>query len=106
MQIAELDAAEQVEELMILLNDHPDYGKIIPGGAGLRKIRIGLPGRGKRGGARVIYYDVSDKRTILFLTAYAKNELENLSAQQTRKLIAIRDELVHRIRKARDEKND
>lgn len=38
------------------LADRPDAGDLIPGGRGLRKIRIALEGRGKRGGGRVIYF--------------------------------------------------
>jgi mRNA-degrading endonuclease RelE of RelBE toxin-antitoxin system len=38
------------------LTERPEGGKIIPGSGGLRKIRWGLPGSGKRGGIRVIYY--------------------------------------------------
>jgi mRNA-degrading endonuclease RelE of RelBE toxin-antitoxin system len=34
----------------------PDAGDLIPGGGGLRKIRWGAKGRGKRGGVRTIYY--------------------------------------------------
>ncbi len=42
-------------------------------------MRWGLPGRGKRGGVRVIYYWVTKEHQILFLTAYAKNEASDLS---------------------------
>ena len=36
--------------------DDPRRGDLIPGGRGLRKLRAAVAGRGKRGGARVIYY--------------------------------------------------
>jgi hypothetical protein len=45
---------------------------------GVRKIRWALAGRGKRGGARAIYYH--DERMPLFLlAAYGKNERASLS---------------------------
>ena len=33
---------------------NPTSGDLIPGTGGVRKLRWGLPGRGKRGGARVV----------------------------------------------------
>ena len=54
-------------------------GDLIPGAGGVRKLRWGLEGRGKRGGARVIYYYYSDAMPIFALTAYAKNERADLS---------------------------
>ncbi len=44
----------------------------------MRKLRWALEGRGKRGGARVVYYYHSDAMPILALTAYAKNEREDI----------------------------
>jgi len=34
----------------------PEAGPVIPGSGGVRKLRWAAPGRGKRGGYRVIYY--------------------------------------------------
>ena len=34
---------------------NPTSGDLIPGTGGVRKLRWGLEGRGKRGGARVVY---------------------------------------------------
>ena len=48
----------------------------------MRKVRWGLAGRGKRGGARVIYYYHSEQLPLFLLSAYAKNEKENLSAAE------------------------
>ena len=48
------DDALRAIQGQLLLN--PDAGDLIPGGRGLRKLRAGLGGQGKRGGARVIYY--------------------------------------------------
>jgi hypothetical protein len=77
-------------ELALLLN--PEAGDLIPGAKGLRKLRRPASGRGKRGGARIIYYLVSSKHTILLHFAYAKNFQGDLSAAQTRQL----SKLVHR----------
>jgi len=54
-------------------------GDLIPGAGGVRKLRWRLEGRGKRGGARVIYFYHSADLPLFALTAYAKNEREDLS---------------------------
>ena len=66
----------------MLLAVHPHAGDLIPGGRGLRKLRRPAKGRGKRGGARVIYYHVSSQHLILLIVAYAKNEQEDLDRRQ------------------------
>ncbi len=63
---------------------NPDAGDLIPRSGGLRKIRVGVAGRGKRGGARVIYYWVTAKSQIYMLVAYAKNVQEDLTEDQLR----------------------
>jgi hypothetical protein len=50
--------------------------------SGIRKIRIPLKGKGKRGGARILYYLKTSKDTVLLLDAYAKNVKESLSAAE------------------------
>ena len=50
------------------------------GSGGVRKVRWGLRGRGKRGGIRVIYYWKTADDEIWLLTLYAKNEMENIPA--------------------------
>lgn len=52
-----------------------------PGTGGVRKLRWGLEGRGKRGGARVIYFHHGAGMPIFVLTAFAKNERADLSQQ-------------------------
>lgn len=60
----------------------PKLGPLIPGGGGLRKVRWSVPGRGKRGGMRVIYYWVVEKDIIYLLLCYKKNRQENLTPAQ------------------------
>lgn len=64
----------------------PDKGDVIPQSGGLRKVRMRLPGRGKSGGARVIYLHLPRYETIVFFYVYTKAQRENLSAEQLRRL--------------------
>ena len=68
------------------LAHHPLAGDVIPGSGGLRKIRWGGTGKGKRGGVRVIYYNLLTDGCIMALALYAKNERENLSPNALHKL--------------------
>jgi hypothetical protein len=65
--------------LVDYLAHNPAAGEVIQGTGGVRKLRWGLVGRGKRGGARVIYFCHSADIPLFALTAYAKNERADLS---------------------------
>jgi hypothetical protein len=77
---------EQIFELQLYLIRQPDAGDVIPGSGGCRKLRWAAKGHGKRGGARVIYYWITEDHRILLLDLYAKNEAENLTADQLKAL--------------------
>lgn len=66
------------------LLENPEKGDVIQGTGGLRKIRVSDSKRnkGKRGGARVIYYYFIRKDVIYFLTAYGKDTKEDLSRDE------------------------
>jgi putative component of toxin-antitoxin plasmid stabilization module len=53
---------------------NPTTGDLIPGTGGVRKLRWRLEGRGKRGGARVIYFHHDGGMPLFLLTAFAKND--------------------------------
>jgi len=57
---------------------HPESGDEIPGTGGVRKLRFGFRGRGKSGGARVIYYYFDKDNPLYALLIYGKNEQVNL----------------------------
>ena len=65
-----------------LVATDPQCGVVIPGGSGIRKVRVGFGGRGKRGGARVIYLFGGDDLPVFLLTAFAKNEKSDLTAAE------------------------
>ncbi len=74
---------------------NPQAGDLIPGGGGIRKLRFALPGKGKRGGARLIYYWRTSKDKIYMLLAYTKAKKENLEPEQVAILKALAKELEH-----------
>ncbi|MFW7800968.1 type II toxin-antitoxin system RelE/ParE family toxin, partial [Klebsiella pneumoniae] len=74
----------------ILIND-PEAGDTISGTGGFRKIRWSRPGMGKRGGVRVIYYNVTKKGRIYLALIYPKNEQDELNQEQKKMLRQVAD---------------
>ena len=81
---------EQYAELQIALMANPELGAVIAGTGGVRKLRWAAPGRGKRGGYRVIYDVRRPKAIIWMLTMYPKNVADSIPAHVLRE---IREEL-------------
>ena len=75
--------------LQLAIALRPEQGDLIPGSGGLRKLRWGLRGKGKRGGLRVIYYWDSDEDGIYLLFLYPKNKQEDLTPDQLKRLRRI-----------------
>jgi hypothetical protein len=68
--------------LQRVLVKNPEHGDILKGGGGIRKLRYPLPGRGKSGGVRVIYYCLRDYGQIYMLLAYSKSKKDDLSDKE------------------------
>lgn len=66
----------EVESFLVI---YPQYGKVISGTNGLRKMRWALPGKGKSGGIRILYVDFPVYEVIYFISIIKKNEKENIS---------------------------
>jgi hypothetical protein len=81
-RLKELMTDEVYRELQNTLVAYPELGKVIQGSGGIRKVRWGIAGKGKRGGVRAIYYFANSKNQIFMLMVYAKNERSDLTKGQ------------------------
>jgi hypothetical protein len=60
---------------------------VIPGADGARKVRWAVAGRGKRGGARVIYFHLSHEGAVLLAMVYSKADRSNASRRSIKKAV-------------------
>ena len=88
-QITDLLSDEEYGEFQSRLAANPQLGALIRGGGGMRKIRVAVGTRGKRGGARVIYYWAMRRDLILLLYAYPKNVTADLTPKQVSQLARV-----------------
>lgn len=82
------------EEFIEHIACNPTAGVVIPGTGGVRKIRWGAAGRGKRGGVRVIYYYHSERIPLFLLTVYAKSHKAALSPGEKAAMRRIVSEII------------
>ncbi len=92
---AELFSDEEIRAMQNTLLENPNVGDLIQGGRGLRKLRVPLPGRGKRGGARVIYYHWVSQSQCYLIYAYAKNVATDLTPDQLQKLALLMEKEIN-----------
>jgi mRNA-degrading endonuclease RelE of RelBE toxin-antitoxin system len=85
-EVCDLLDDDDYRALQLALIFRPEQGAVIPGSGGLRKLRWGGKGRGKRGGLRVIYYQAKEEDTFYMLFVYQKNDQEDLTPTQLRVL--------------------
>lgn len=53
---------------------NPLAGKVIPGADGASKVRWSIAGKGKRGGVRVIYFNLAEQETLVLIALYQKSD--------------------------------
>ena len=77
---------EEYRTLQLALLLRPEQGVVIPGTSGLRKLRWGLKGKGKRGGCRLIYYWDKRQEAFYMLLVYPKSKQEDVTPEQIKVL--------------------
>ncbi len=80
-QAHSLWSEDEREDFIGFISNNPLAGEVIPGTGNLRKVRWAREGMGKRGGARVIYYNRLASGEIVLLTVYAKTKFEDLPTE-------------------------
>jgi putative transcriptional regulator len=80
--VAEYLSDDDLAALQRELLADPEKGVVMPGCGGLRKLRIANPrrGKGKRGGAQVIYLHIEEVDQVRLITVYGKDQKDDLSA--------------------------
>jgi hypothetical protein len=91
-----------LRQLQETLLQNPKAGDVIKGTNGLRKIRIAFEGQGKRGGGRVAYVDFTIHEAVYLITAYPKNEKDNLSKKERNEIAKMIVRLEHGLKEQRD----
>jgi hypothetical protein len=89
-EATDLIGSDGIETLAEYLANHPNAGDVIPEAAGARKLRWAAKGKGKRGGARVIYVYVVIAARLYLLRCYAKNAKTDLTAGRKERTAANR----------------
>lgn len=81
-QAAKVWSQEERHAFIDWIAANPEAGDVIPGAEGARKVRWAVQGKGKRGGARVIYVNFTADEFLLLLAVYTKGEKENMPAHE------------------------
>ena len=87
-------SADERQDLINYLAEHPKAGEVIEGTGGVRKPRWRRGGQGKSGGVRVIYYFRDDCMPLYLLTLFAKGDKPNLTKAERNELANLTDALV------------
>ncbi len=86
---AAIFTAVEREEIVTMVANDPECGEVMQGTGGVRKVRVGRGGRGKSGGARVVYIHHDSDHPVFLLAAFAKNEKANLTKAERNELAAF-----------------
>jgi hypothetical protein len=77
----------------------PTCGVVIPGSGGIRKVRFGFGGRGKSGGARIVYLFSGESLPVFVLAVFAKNEKADLSKAERNALAKMVTDMIESYRR-------
>lgn len=78
------------EERMAFISwiaEHPTAGDVIPGADGAGKIRWSMAGKGKRGGIRVIYFNLNEQGIVVLIMLYQKAKQALIQSSDIKKAL-------------------
>ena len=75
-------AGDERDSFAVFIANNPQAGSVVRGSGGVRNVRWALQGRGKSGGARIIYYNKLDNGEIWLLTIYAKGDRSTVPSHE------------------------
>lgn len=96
------DDIKEVEDVLI---KKPDLGDVIKSTGGLRKLRWGAKGKGKRGGIRILYVDFPKYEKLFFITLLRKNEVADLSSNLKKAVTKLIKEIENKLEEKLNEKH-
>lgn len=73
---------EERTAIVNLIAADPKQGDVMQGTGGLRKVRVPLSGRGKRGGGRLITFFQDEGMPVYLIALYPKNVQADLTPDQ------------------------
>jgi mRNA-degrading endonuclease RelE of RelBE toxin-antitoxin system len=69
------------------ISANPLAGDVIPGADGARKVRWSVAGKGKRGGVRIIYFNLTEQGVIVLITLYQKSDQTNIQPSDIKRAV-------------------
>lgn len=86
-QAEQLWSEEERLEFVEWIAMNPEAGDVIPGAGGARKVRWSRAGHGKRGGVRVIYFNLAEDGAVLLVMVYAKADRADVRPDDIEKAV-------------------
>jgi hypothetical protein len=80
---------QDIETLTLTLAKDPTAGDLIKGTGGFRKVRFALCGKGKSGGARVVYFFYNEGMPLFLARAYVKSKKADLTRAEENDLARL-----------------
>ena len=84
---------DELADLHQHLGMERQLGAVIKGTGGLRKVRWSAAGKGKRGGARIIYYYGGDHMPLFLIAIYAKSDKADMTPAEKKAAAKLVDAL-------------
>ncbi|MCT6720022.1 type II toxin-antitoxin system RelE/ParE family toxin [Acidovorax sp. K2F] len=84
-QVADVWTEADRLDFISFIAANPEAGDVIPGAEGARKVRWSVAGKGKRGGARVVYFNITAEEIVLLVAVYTKADKANILPKEIKR---------------------